>query len=80
MNAKDFQNKYERIKTKYSEHLLLFRRGYNFIALREDANIVAKVCRIQKTNTIIKFGYDKLPFYLPKLVRSGHKTVICEEL
>lgn len=80
MNAKQIQNNYKQIKAKYPEHLLLFCVGSNFIALQDDANIVAVVCGIQETNTIVKFSYNKLNDYLPKLVRSGHRTAVCEEL
>lgn len=80
MKAKRLQAKYEQVKTKYPEHLLLFRIDSNFIALRDDANIVAKICGIPKTNTIVKFSYYKLDDYLPKLIRSGQKVAVCEEL
>jgi len=80
MKAIELQNNYNKIKVKYPDAILLFRVGNNFIALRDDANIVAKVCGIQETNTIVKFSYNKLDDYLPKLVRSGHRTAVCEEL
>lgn len=80
MKAKELQNNYNKIKVKYPDAILLFRVGSNYIALRDDANIVAEVCGIQKTNTIVKFSYNKLDEYLPKLVRAGHRTAICEEL
>lgn len=80
MKAKQIQNNYKQIKEKYPDAILLFRVSSNYIALRDDANIVAEVCGIQKTNTIVKISYDKLDDYLPKLVRSGHRTAICEEL
>lgn len=80
MKAKELQNQYKQIKEKYPDAILLFCVGSNVIALKNDANIVAEVCGIQKTNTIVKFSYDKLDDYLTKLVRSGHRTAICEEL
>lgn len=80
MKAKRLQANYEQIKAKYPERLLLFRIYSNFIALRDDANIVSEVCGIQKTNTIVKFSYNKLDDYLPKLVRAGNSVAICEEL
>lgn len=80
MNAKELLNKYRSIKAKYPDAILLFCVGSNVIALKNDANIVAEVCGIKKANTIVKFSNDKLDDYLPKLVRAGHRTAICEEL
>ena len=78
--AKELQNNYNKIKVKYPDAILLFRVGSNYVALRDDANIVAKVCGIQKTNTIVKFCFNQIDDYLPKLVRSGHRTAICEKI
>lgn len=80
MKAKELQNKYNQIKDKYHDAILLFRVSSNFIALRNDANKVAEVCGIQKTNTIVKFSYNKFDYFLSKLVRSGQKVAVCEEL
>lgn len=60
--------------------ILLFNVDSNYIALKDDANVVAKVCGIEKTNTIVKFNCNKLDDYLFKLVRSGHRIGVCEEL
>lgn len=80
LTDKQLQSNYKSIKEKYHDALLLFRSCNDYIALNDDADKVAKVCGIQKTNTIVKFEYNKLDDYLPKLVRAGYKTAVCEKI
>lgn len=80
MNAHKLLNNWKQIKAKYPDVLLLFRSANHYIALNDDAKIVAYICGTQLNNTLTQFEYYKLDYYLPKLVRAGNHVAICEEL
>lgn len=80
---------YYGIKAKYPDALLLFRVGDFYETFGEDAIRAAAVLGIVLTRrangkgTFIElagFPYHSLDSYLPKLVRSGLRVAICDQL
>lgn len=81
-------SRYEEMKKKHPDSILLFRVGSNYVAIREDAPKVfaetltglnGKSIRREKIQ-ICKFPAANLDSILPKLIRAGHRVAICEDL
>ncbi len=90
---KDFNTplikQYIQIKSHYSDFILLFRIGDFYETFFEDAEITSKVCNIILTKRnngaagdvpLAGFPYHQLDNYLPKIVNSGYKVAICEQV
>ena len=81
-------SQYNRIKAKYPENILLFRVGDFYETFGNDAVIASKILDIVLTKRangssnieLAGFPYHSLQTYLPKLVKSGNKVAICEQL
>ena len=81
-------SQYNRIKAKYPENILLFRVGDFYETFGSDAIIASKILDIVLTKRangssnieLAGFPYHSLQTYLPKLVKSGNKVAICEQL
>jgi len=80
---------YNAIKVKYPGALLLFRVGDFYETFGEDAIKASKVLDIVLTKRgngsaseieLAGFPHHALDTYLPKLVRSGHRVAICDQL
>jgi len=80
---------YNRVKSKYPEALLLFRVGDFYETFGEDAIVAAEVLDIVLTKRgngsaseveLAGFPHHALDNYLPKLVRSGHRVAVCDQL
>lgn len=80
---------YNGIKAKYPDTVLLFRLGDFYETFNEDAVITAKVCGITLTKRnngaagdmpLAGFPHHQLDAYLPKLVKAGYRTAVCEQL
>tara|TARA_B100001093_G_scaffold520525_1_gene617750 strand:+ start:78490 stop:81087 length:2598 start_codon:yes stop_codon:yes gene_type:complete len=79
---------YENIKRKHPEAMLLFRVGDFYETFGEDAIKASKILNIVLTNRangsskieLAGFPYHSLDNYLPKLVRSGQRVAICDQL
>ncbi|QCK13697.1 DNA mismatch repair protein MutS [Mangrovivirga cuniculi] len=80
---------YNQIKAKYPGAMLLFRVGDFYETFGEDAVTAAKVLDIVLTKRsngaaakieLAGFPHHALDSYLPKLVRSGHRVAICDQL
>lgn len=80
---------YLQIKSHYSDFILLFRIGDFYETFFEDAEITSKVCNIILTKRnngaagdvpLAGFPYHQLDNYLPKIVNSGYKVAICEQV
>lgn len=79
------QKQFEELKSKHPDAILLFRCGDFYEAMNEDAKPVADTLGITLTvrkngMKIAGFPYHALDTYLPKLIRSGHRVAICDEL
>ena len=79
---------YAQIKSKYPDAILLFRVGDFYETFGEDAITVARTLGIVQTKRnngssaieLAGFPYHSLNLYLPKLVRSGFRVAICEQM
>jgi DNA mismatch repair protein MutS len=79
---------YNQIKARHPKALLLFRVGDFYETFGEDAITASKILGIVLTNRnnggskleLAGFPHHSLDTYLPKLVRSGHRVAICDQL
>ncbi len=80
---------YNRVKTDYPDALLLFRVGDFYETFGEDAIKASKALDIVLTKRgngsaseieLAGFPHHSLDSYLPKLVRSGHRVAVCDQL
>ncbi|MBQ9440601.1 MAG: DNA mismatch repair protein MutS [Paludibacteraceae bacterium] len=77
------------VKNKYPDAVVLFRCGDFYETYCEDAVLASRVLGITLTKRsngaasdteMAGFPYHALDTYLPKLVRSGHRVAICDQL
>tara|TARA_B100001093_G_C26853081_1_gene1026059 strand:+ start:2591 stop:5200 length:2610 start_codon:yes stop_codon:yes gene_type:complete len=81
-------HQYNAIKAKYPDAVLLFRVGDFYETFGEDAIKAARILGIVLTNRangsskieLAGFPHHSLDTYLPKLVRSGCRVAICDQL
>lgn len=79
---------YHQIKTKHPDAILLFRVGDFYETFGEDAIKTSEALGIVLTSRnnggndleLAGFPYHALDLYLPKLVKSGYRVAICEQL
>ena len=75
---------YNELKEKHADRILLFRSGDWYEAHGEDALVVATELNLALTNVddtsmkMAAFPHQALDTYLPRLIRAGHKVVICD--
>ncbi len=91
MNIPDtpLMRQYQEVKTRYQDALLMFRMGDFYELFFEDARVAARTLEIALT-TRNKNDPNPIPMcgvphhaatnYVHKLVNSGHKVAICEQL
>ncbi len=79
---------YNKMKAKYPDAILLFRVGDFYETFGEDAIKTSEAVGIVLTSRnnggndveLAGFPYHALDMYLPRLVRSGYRVAICEQL
>ncbi len=80
---------YAEVKSRYPDTILLFRMGDFFETFDDDAKITARVLGITLTRRgngaagetpLAGFPHHALEAYLPKLLKSGYRVAICEQL
>ncbi len=79
---------YFSVKAKYPDAILLFRVGDFYETFGEDAIKMSKILGIVLTKRangsshieLAGFPFHAVDTYLPKLVKSGHRVAICEQL
>ncbi len=76
---------YQDAKAKHPDTILLFRMGDFYEAFGEDARTVAKVLGLtimkrDKTFDMAGFPHHQLETYLHKLLASGNKVAICDQV
>jgi DNA mismatch repair protein MutS len=79
---------YNSIKAKYPNAMLLFRVGDFYETFGEDAVLSSKILGITLTkrsngssnDALAGFPHHALDTYLPKLLRSGQRVAICDQL
>ena len=89
-NVPDVLGQFNALKQKHPDAMLLFRNGDFYEMYKEDAVKAATVLAITLTsrtfrggNEPVKFAsfpYHALDVYLPKLIRSGQRVAICDQL
>lgn len=80
-------SKYEEMKKKHPDSIILFRLGANYVAIREDAPKVFEqtLTGLDSKNIkgesmqICKFPASILETILPQLIRAGHRVAVCED-
>jgi DNA mismatch repair protein MutS len=84
MKLTPMMKQYLDIKRKYQDSILLFRLGDFYEAFFDDALVVSKVLNIVLTKRqdapMAGIPYHALDNYLKKLVDSGYKVAICEQM
>ena len=81
-------NQYHQMKAKHPDAILLFRVGDFYETFGEDAIRTSQALGIVLTSRnnggsdieLAGFPYHALDLYLPKLVKSGYRVAICEQL
>jgi DNA mismatch repair protein MutS len=79
---------YYRMKSKHPDAILLFRVGDFYETFGEDAIKTSKALGIVLTSRnnggndveLAGFPYHSLDMYMPRLIRSGYRVAICEQL
>jgi len=89
MSITPLMAQYAKIKESYPDTILLFRVGDFFETFEEDAKIASRVLGITLTKRangaagdvpLAGFPHHAIDSYLPKLVRSGYRVAVCEQL
>jgi DNA mismatch repair protein MutS len=79
---------YFKMKAKHPDAILLFRVGDFYETFAEDAVKASKALGITLTSRnnggsdieLAGFPYHSMDVYLPRLVRSGYRVAVCEQL
>ena len=80
----ELRKKFDEMKAKHQDALLLFNVGDFYETYEEDAETVAEVLGLTLTRKgdtkMAGFPRHSLDTYLPKLVRAGKRVAICEQM
>lgn len=89
-NTADMLRQFDTLKQKHPDTMLLFRKGDFYEMYREDAVKAAAILAITLTSRAFPgekepvkytlFPYHALDVFLPKLIRSGQRVAICDQL
>lgn len=83
-NGKVARQQYKEMKSKHPDSVLLFRVGDFYECFHEDAEKVADTLNLtlisNKEGKLAGFPHHALDTYLPKLIKSGQRIAICEQL
>ena len=75
---------YQELKTRYPDHLLLFRLGDFYETFFEDAELAARLLQITLTARqgapMAGIPHHAADGYIARLVRAGQKIAVCEQL
>lgn len=78
------QEQYDQLKGKHPDAVLLFRTGDNYVAYKEDAQTASRILGLDVVHgdkaDIVSFPFGDLYTHLPKLIRSGQRVAICDQL
>lgn len=86
LSESPMMKQYRDLKAKHPDTMLLFRCGDFYETYEDDAKECAKVLGITLTKrqsdgvAMAGFPHHALDAYLPKLIRTGHRVAICEQL
>lgn len=76
---------FEKLKSQHADAIFLFRKHDFYESYKEDADKVAQVLGLDLSERegnvhVTTFPFHGLDNYLPKLIRSGLRVAICDEL
>lgn len=79
---------YDEMKKKHPDAVLLFRKGDDYVVVKDDAPKASEILGIPLKQEKVEgrscdyasFRHHDLDTYLPKLVRAGERVAICEQL
>lgn len=76
---------FRELKTKHPGAVILFRYGDFYESFEEDAETCARVLGIVVTKReggfkMCGFPHHTLDYNLPRLIRSGHRVAICDQI
>ena len=78
------QEQYDQLKGKHPDAVLLFRTGDNYVVYKEDAQTASRILGLDVVHgdkaDIVSFPFGDLDTHLPKLIRSGQRVAICDQL
>ena len=83
---KDLKSKFDDFKKKYPDAIVIFRLNDWYFFYDEDAEVASKVlgitlqCSIGMFPKQAEFPKHALDIYLPKLVRTGRRVAICDDI
>jgi DNA mismatch repair protein MutS len=89
LSSTPLMEQYLAIKAKHKDKILLYRMGDFYETFYEDARLISKILGIALTKRshgktaevpLAGFPYHALDAYLPKLIESGNKVAICEQV
>ena len=81
----DLMRRWNEIKSKHHNALILFRRGDYYESYEHDAKKIADILGITLLicNSGLRVAYFsccRLDEYLPKLIRAGYRIAICDAI
>ena len=81
---------FEQLKEKHPDALLLFRSGDDYVAYKEDAQVLQRILELDvqtlsgpakgESVDAASFHHADLDVNLPKLIRAGQRVAICDQL
>lgn len=78
------QEQYDQLKGKHPDSMLLFRTGNNYVAYKEDAQAASRILGLEMEHgnqaDTVSFPIGDLDTHLPKLIRTGQRVAICDQL
>jgi DNA mismatch repair protein MutS len=89
LSSTPLMEQYLAIKAKHKDKILLYRMGDFYETFYEDARLISKILGIALTKRshgktaevpLAGFPYHALDAYLPKLIETGNKVAICEQV
>lgn len=78
--------KYDDLKEKHPDAMMLFRVGDFYETYKEDAQKASRLLNLTLTKRnddkteMVAFPYHALDSYLPRLIRAGQRVAICDQL
>ena len=88
--SSSLMKQFGQLKEKHPDALLLFRTGDNYVAYKEDAQVLQRILGLDvqtlsgsakgESVDVASFHHADLDIKLPKLIRAGQRVAICDQL
>ena len=81
----DIYQTWYKLKTRYSDAIVLLRSGDNYFAFEDDADVARAVMQMEplplwKERQMCILPYHSTDEFLNKIVKKGYRAAICEPL